>query len=78
MSKASCIKKISSFLCTTDKNSEKLYTSSFKSGEFFQESGFEDWFQHRLKENIVFLDKSDYEEMCLSSLKALKNFPGTS
>ena len=77
MSKASCIKKISDILNITKEISEKFYTASFNSGEFKNPSECESWLKHRLKENTILLNKSDYEEMCLSSLKVLKNFPGT-
>ena len=77
MSKEDCLKKISNLLNTPMETSERLYKISLSSGEFSIGDDFEGWFKNRLKENVVFLNKSDYEEMCLSSLKALQNFPGT-
>ena len=77
MSNKSHIKQISYILNLNEINSEKFYNKSFASGEFLNESDFENWFKNRLTKNIVFLNKSDYEEMCLSSLKSLKNFAET-
>ena len=77
MTKDVCIEKISNLLDTTKEISEKVYKASFDSREFVTEDECEDWFHNRFKESVIFLDKSDYEKMCLTSLKALKNFPGT-
>ena len=71
------IKKISDLLKLSENNSRIFYEKSFIAGEFLNESDFDDWFENRLKRNIIFLSKSDYEEMCLNSLKALRNFAET-
>lgn len=71
------IKKISNILNLNEKNSETFYKKSLLSGEFSNESSFEDWIENRLKKNVIFLNKSDYEEMCLNSLKSLRNFAET-
>lgn len=71
------INRISDILNLNKKNSENFYKNSLISKEFLNESDFENWFENRLKKNIIFLNKSDYEEMCLSSLKSLKNFSET-
>ncbi len=77
MPKEDSIKQISNLLDTTIETSEKFYTASSKAGEFAKDDDFINWFENRLKKNVIFLSKSDYEEMCLSSLKVLQNFPGT-
>ena len=77
MPKETYINKISSLLSLNKNNSKNFYEKSLSSEEFLNPSAFESWFETRLKANVVFLDKSEYEEMCLSSLKALKNFAET-
>ncbi len=71
------INKISSLLKLSKNHSKNFYEKSLIGGEFSNDSEFENWFENRLKTNVVFLDKSDYEEMCLNSLKSLKNFSAT-
>ncbi|MCZ0932467.1 MAG: hypothetical protein OXJ52_04870 [Oligoflexia bacterium] len=77
MSNENCINKISSLLRLNKNHSKNFYEKSLSAGEFLNDSDFENWFENRLKTNVVFLNKSDYEEMCLSSLKSLKNFSAT-
>ena len=77
MSNETYINKISSLLRLNKNHSKNFYEKSLFGGEFLNDSDFENWFENRLKTNVVFLDKSDYEEMCLSSLKSLKNFAET-
>ena len=77
MFRENCVTEISNLLNTKKEISERLYTSSFKSGEFSTPDECGKWLKNRLKENTIFLDKSDYEEMCLNALKVLNNFPGT-
>ena len=77
MSSKSHIEQISDILNLNETYSENFYKKSLISGEFLDDSEFENWFKNRLTKNIVFLSKSDYEEMCLSSLKSLKNFAET-
>ena len=71
------IKQISNLLRLNESESEKFYKKSFISGEFSTESESHKWIEKRLKSNIVFLTKADYEETALSALKSLKNFSGT-
>ena len=77
MSNQTYIDKISTLLRLNKNNSEIFYKKSLNAEEFSNDSDVENWFENHLKTNVISLDKSDYEEMCLSSLESLKNFAGT-
>ena len=77
MSSIKTFQKISELLNITSDKAEKFYQKSKLAKEFSNTEESDEWFDKRLKKQIIFLSSSDYEESCLTSLKALSNFAGT-
>ncbi len=77
MSNIKMVQQISELLNISLDKAQKFYEKSNSSGEFSNTEESEEWFDKRFKKRLVFLSAGDYEESCLTSLKALSNFAET-
>ena len=77
MSKVKVVQQISKLLKIDVDRAKKFYKKSNSAGEFSNIEESDEGFDKQLKKRVTFLSSSDYEESCLTSLKALNNFAET-
>jgi hypothetical protein len=77
MTSTQAVQKISEFLKTDIKDSEKFLEKSTLAGEIKSVQDTEEWIEKRLIPNTVFIDELGYSKMCINALKSLNNIAAT-